>query len=97
MIPKFVVILIGCIFGSIAGIIPSNLIMFYGFTTETFTMSIPFIVVGLVGVVACFYFAQKMETGNPAARQACVDEEINLSEQLQTRSRMTQGASMIRT
>jgi len=61
VIPKFVVILIGCIFGSIAGIIPSNLIMFYGFTTETFSMSIPFIVIGLVGVVICFYFAQKME------------------------------------
>jgi len=61
VIPKFVVILIGCIFGSIAGIIPSNLIMFYGFTTETFTMSIPFIVVGIVGVVACFFIAQKME------------------------------------
>jgi len=61
VIPKFIVILIGCIFGSIAGIIPSNLIMFYGFTTETFSMSIPFIVVGLVGVVTCFYFAQKME------------------------------------
>ena len=61
MIPKFGVILIGCIFGSIAGIIPSNLIMFYGFTSETFGMSIPFIVVGIVGVVICFYFAQKME------------------------------------
>ena len=61
MISKFVVILIGCIFGSLAGIIPSNLIMFYGFTTETFSMSIPFIVIGLVGVVICFYFAQKME------------------------------------
>ena len=61
MIPKFVVILIGCIFGSIAGIIPSNLIMFYGFTTETFTISIPFVVVGIVGVVVCFFFAQKME------------------------------------
>ena len=61
MIPKFVVILIGCIFGSIAGIIPSNLIMFYGFTSETFGMSITFIVVGIVGVVICFYFAQKME------------------------------------
>ena len=61
MIPKFVVILIGCIFGSIAGIIPSNLMMFYGFTSETFGMSIPFIVVGIVGTVACFYFAQKME------------------------------------
>ena len=64
MIPKFVVILIGCIFGSLAGIIPSNLIMFYGFTTETFTMSIPFIVVGLVGVVVCFYFAQKIQNVN---------------------------------
>ena len=61
MIPKFVVILIGCIFGSIAGIIPSNLIMFYGFTTETFSMSIPFIVVGVVGVVVCFHFAHKAE------------------------------------
>ena len=61
MIPKFVVILIGCIFGSVAGIIPSNLIMFYGFTSETFGMSIPFIVVGIVGTVICFYFAQKME------------------------------------
>tara|TARA_Y100000590_G_scaffold203993_1_gene231402 strand:+ start:402 stop:605 length:204 start_codon:yes stop_codon:yes gene_type:complete len=61
VIPKFVVILIGCIFGSIAGIIPSNLIMFYGFTTETFTISIPFVVVGIVGVVVCFFFAQKME------------------------------------
>ena len=60
MISKFILILIGCVFGSIAGIIPSNLIMFYGFTTETFAMSIPFIVVGLVGVVVCFYFAQKM-------------------------------------
>ena len=61
MIPKFFVILIGCIFGSIAGIIPSNLIMFYGFISETFGMSIPFLVVGIVGVVICFYFAQKME------------------------------------
>ena len=61
MIPKFIVILIGCFFGSIAVIFPSNLIMFYGFTTETFSMSIPFIVIGLVGVVTCFYFAQKME------------------------------------
>jgi uncharacterized membrane protein YuzA (DUF378 family) len=61
VIPKFVVILIGCIFGSVAGIIPSNLIMFYGFTPETFGMSIPFIVVGIVGIVICFYFAQKME------------------------------------
>ena len=61
MIQKFVVILIGCIFGSIAGIIPNNLIMFYGFTSETFGISIPFIVVGIVGIVVCFYFAQKME------------------------------------
>ena len=61
MIPKFIVILIGCIFGSISGIIPSNLIMFYGFTSETFGMSIPFIAVGIVGVVTCFYFAQKMD------------------------------------
>ena len=61
MIPKFCVILIGCSFGSIAGIIPSNLIMFYGFTSETFGMSIPLIAVGIVGVVICFYFAQKME------------------------------------
>ena len=50
---------IGCIFGSVAGIFPSNLIMFYGFTTETFSMSIPFIVVGVVGVVVCFHFAHK--------------------------------------
>ena len=35
--------------------------MFYGFTSETFGMSIPFIAVGIVGVVICFYFAQKME------------------------------------
>jgi len=61
VIPKFFVVLIGCIFGSLAGIIPSNLIMFYGFTSETFGMSIPFIVVGIVGTVICFYFAQKME------------------------------------
>ena len=61
MIQKFVVILIGCIFGSIAGIVPSNLMMFYGFTSETLGMSIPFIAVGIVGVVICFYFAQKME------------------------------------
>ena len=61
MITKFVIILIGCIFGSIAGIIPSNLIMFYGFTSETIGMSIPFIVIGIVGIVICFYFAQKME------------------------------------
>ena len=61
MIPKFVLIFVGCLFGSLAGIIPSNLIMFYGFTVETFSMSIPFIVIGVVGVVICFYFAQKME------------------------------------
>ena len=61
MIPKFVVILIGCIFGSIAGIFPSNLMLFYGFTSETFVMSIPFIAIGIVGMVICFYFAQKME------------------------------------
>ena len=61
MLPKFVVILIGCICGSLAGIIPSNLIMFYGLTTETIGMSIPFIVVGVVGIVICFYFAQKMD------------------------------------
>ena len=61
MIPKFVVILIGCIFGSIAGIVPSNLMMFYGFTSETLGMSIPFIAAGIVGVVICFYFPQKME------------------------------------
>ena len=61
MIQKFVVILIGCIFGSIAGIVPSNLMMFYGFTSEPLGMSIPFIAVGIVGVVICFYFAQKME------------------------------------
>jgi len=65
MIPKFILIFIGCLFGSIAGIIPSNLIMFYGFTTETFSMSIPFIVIGVIGVVVCFYFAQKMENTNP--------------------------------
>ena len=52
---------IGCIFGSVAGIFPSNLIMFYGFTTETFSMSIPFIVVGVVGGVVCFHFAHKAE------------------------------------
>ena len=52
---------IGCIFGSVAGIFPSNLIMFYGFTTETFSMSIPIIVVGVVGVVVCFHFAHKAE------------------------------------
>ena len=73
MISKFVVILIGCIFGSIAGIIPSNLIMFYGFTTETFIMSIPFIVVGLVGVVACFYFAQKMDNTDSELKLKKID------------------------
>ena len=61
MIPKFGVMLIGCIFGSIAGIFPSNLMLFYGFTSETFVMSIPFIAIGIVGMVVCFYFAQKME------------------------------------
>ena len=35
--------------------------MVYGFTTETFSMSIPFIVVGVVGVVVCFHFAHKAE------------------------------------
>ena len=35
--------------------------MFYGFTTETFSMSIPFIVIGVVGVVVCFHFAHKAE------------------------------------
>ena len=64
MIPKFIFIFIGCLFGSIAGIIPSNLIIFYGFTTETFSMSIPFIVIGVVGVVVCFYFAQKIQNVN---------------------------------
>ena len=64
MIPKFILIFIGCLFGSIAGIIPSNLIIFYGFTTETFSMSIPFIVIGVVGVVVCFYFAQKIQNVN---------------------------------
>jgi hypothetical protein len=61
MIPKFLVIFIGCLSGSIAGIVPSNLIIFYGFTTETFTISIPFIVGGLIGTVICFIFAHKME------------------------------------
>ena len=61
MIPKFLVIFIGCLFGSIAGIVPSNLIIFYGFTTETFTLSIPFIVGGIIGTVVCFIFAHKME------------------------------------
>ena len=61
MIPKFLVIFIGCMSGSIAGIVPSNLIIFYGFTTETFTLSIPFIVVGIIGTVVCFIFAHKME------------------------------------
>ncbi|MDB3956142.1 hypothetical protein N9385_00535 [Candidatus Nitrosopelagicus sp.] len=61
MIPKFLVIFIGCMSGSIAGIVPSNLIIFYGFTTETFTLSIPFIVGGIIGTVVCFIFAHKME------------------------------------
>ena len=61
MIPKFGVMLIGCIFGSIAGIFPSNLMLFYGFTSETFVMSTPFIAIGIVGMAICFYFAQKME------------------------------------
>lgn len=61
MIPKFLVIFIGCLSGSIAGIVPSNLIIFYGFTTETFTISIPFIVGGLIGTVICFIFVHKME------------------------------------
>ena len=60
MIPKFLVIFIGCMSG-IAGIVPSNLIIFYGFTTETFTLSIPFIVGGIIGTVVCFIFAHKME------------------------------------
>ena len=61
MIPKFFVIFIGCLSGSIAGIVPSNLIIFYGFTTETFTLSTPFIVGGIIGTVVCFIFAHKME------------------------------------
>ena len=61
MIPKFFVMFLGCVSGSIAGIVPSNLIMFYGFTTETFTLSIPFIVGGFIGAVVCFIFAHKME------------------------------------
>ena len=61
MVPKFFVIFIGCLSGSIAGIVPSNLIIFYGFTTETFTLSIPFIVGGIIGTVVCFIFAHKME------------------------------------
>ena len=61
MIPKFLVIFIGCMSSSIAGIVPSNLIIFYGFTTETFTLSIPFIVGGIIGTVVCFIFAHKME------------------------------------
>ena len=61
MIPKFGVMTIGCIFGSIAGIFPSNLMLFYGFTSETFVMSIPFIAIGIVGMVICFYFAQKIK------------------------------------
>ena len=61
MLSKTILIFIGCIFGSVAGIFPSNLIMFYGFTTETFSMSIPFIVVGVIGVAVCFHFAHKAE------------------------------------
>ena len=61
MIPKFLVIFLGCMSGSIAGIVPSNLIIFYGFTTETFTLSVPFIVGGIIGTVVCFIFAHKME------------------------------------
>ena len=61
MIPKFLVIFIGCMSGSVAGIVPSNLIIFSGFTTETFTLSIPFIVGGIIGTVVCFIFAHKME------------------------------------
>ena len=60
MMPKFLVMFLGCLSGSIAGIVPSNLIMFYGFTTETFTLSIPFIVGGVIGTVVCFVFANKM-------------------------------------
>jgi len=61
VLSKNIFMFIGCIFGSVAGIFPSNLIMFYGFTTETFSMSIPFIVVGVVGVVVCFHFATKQK------------------------------------
>ena len=61
MLSKTLLILIGCLFGSAAGIFPSNLMMFYGFTVETFSMSVPFIVIGLVGVVVCFHFAHKAE------------------------------------
>ena len=60
MMPKFLLMFLGCFSGSIAGIVPSNLIMFYGFTTETFTISIPFIVGGVIGTVVCFVFAHKM-------------------------------------
>ena len=60
MMPKFLLMFLGCFSGSIAGIVPSNLIMFYGFTTETFTLSIPFIVGGVIGTVVCFVFANKM-------------------------------------
>ena len=61
MMPKFLLMFLGCFSGSIAGIVPSNLIIFYGFTTETFTLSIPFIVGGIIGTVVCFIFAHKME------------------------------------
>jgi uncharacterized membrane protein YuzA (DUF378 family) len=61
VLSKTLLILIGCLFGSAAGIFPSNLMMFYGFTVETFSMSVPFIVIGLVGVVVCFHFAHKTE------------------------------------
>jgi len=61
VLSKTILIFIGCLFGSVAGIFPSNLMMFYGFTVETFSMSIPFIVIGIVGVVVCFHFAHKTE------------------------------------
>jgi len=61
VLSKTILIFIGCLFGSVAGIFPSNLMMFYGFTVETFSMSVPFIVIGLVGVVVCFHFAHKTE------------------------------------
>jgi len=61
VLSKTIIIFIGCLFGSVAGIFPSNLMMFYGFTVETFSMSIPFIVIGIVGIVVCFHFAHKTE------------------------------------
>jgi hypothetical protein len=61
VLSKAILIFIGCLFGSVAGIFPSNLMMFYGFTVETFSMSVPFIVIGIVGVVVCFHFAHKTE------------------------------------